>query len=96
MVAVALEGELCDGRGGHAGAAVLVAQEATVAATVRAGVGPGVGGEVAVATTPDATRLPVVGDGEGDGLAGLLLPAGGLGGNGSTDVQVGKELSGGS
>ena len=69
-----------------------VAQEAAVAPAVKAGVGAGVGGEVAVAATPDPARLPVVGDGEGDGLAGLLFPTGWLAGGSGTDVQVSKEL----
>ena len=92
LVAVALEGELGDGGGGDTGAGVGVALETAVAATISARVGAGVGGEVAVATTPDAAGLPVVRDCEGDGLAGRLLPSSGLVGDGGADVQVSEEL----
>ena len=87
-----LEGELCDGDGRQGGASVGVALEATVAAAISAGVRAWVGSEVAVATTPDATRLPVVWDSEGNRLARGLLPSGRLIRNGSTDTQICEEL----
>ena len=93
LVAVALERELRDGGGGDTSTGVLVAQEATVAATVDTGVGAVVLGEVAAATTPDATGLPVIGDLEGHGLASLLLPSGGVVRDGFGHVQVSEQLS---
>ena len=93
LVAVALERELRDGGGGDTGTGVLVAQEATVAATVDTGVGAVVLGEVAAATTPDATGLPVIGDLEGHGLTSLLLPSGGVVRDGFGHVQVSEQLS---
>ena len=52
-----------------------VTNKATVATTIDARCGARIGAEVTVAATPDTSRLPVVGDTEGDRLTGILLPA---------------------
>lgn len=56
------------------GSSVSVTKQTTVAATSQAGVGAGVGGEVAVAATPDTTSLPVVGNVEADSGVRSSLP----------------------
>ena len=48
-------------------------------------------GEVAVATSPDTTSLPVVGDREGPGGPGFGLPAGLDSRDSRADVQVGED-----
>ena len=88
-----LEGELCDGDGRQGGASVGVTLETAVAAAISARIRAWVRREITVATTPNATSLPVVRDSEGDSLARRLLPSRSLVGDGSADVQVGEELS---
>ena len=93
MVAAGVEGELRDGGRRNTSASVGVTLETAVAAAISAGIRAWVRREVTVATTPDATSLPVVRDSEGDSLARRLLPSRSLVGDGSADVQVGEELS---
>jgi hypothetical protein len=72
----------------HTSTSARVTPQSTVAATGEAGVGARVGREVAVAATPDTTRLPVVGDVEGALAPGRSLPASLDARNGRADVQV--------
>ena len=93
MATAGLEGELRNGDGRQGGARIGVALQATVAAAISAGVRAWVRREVAVTTTPDATRLPIVRDCEGNSLTRGLLPSGRLVGDGSAGAQISEELT---
>lgn len=79
---------LGEGCGGDTSAGAGIALETTVAASIGARVGSGVGSEVAVPATPDTAGLPVVGDVEGPGGVGVCLPSSLNSGGSRADVQI--------
>lgn len=85
------EGPFGERGGGNASTSVRITLETTIATTSKAGVRSGVGGEVAVAASPDTTSSPVIRDAEGTRRASVGLPSSrNIRGSGS-DVQISED-----
>jgi len=78
------------GSGRNARTSVGITLKTTIATASKAGVGSGVGGEVAVAASPDTTSSPVIRDAEGTRRASVCLPSSRDIRSSGSDVQIGE------
>jgi len=84
------ESPLGDGRRRNTSSSVRVALETSIASAIGARIRAGVGGEVAVTTTPNAARLPVVRNSESAFGVRSSFPAGLDLGRSRSDIEIGK------